>query len=320
MSLFEIVLPTYNRSEAVKFLLEKYNKFFGFYDFVLSIHDSSTNDETEKLVKSNSFYNKGIQYYRYPSELDVDSKTLMCLKNSTAKYSMLVGDGWIINVDSLFNSKLLDENFDILCLYDSNIKIYREYFNKNIKHKKIYDSKTKFYEDNFWYLIMYGSSIVSRKVLDSIDVLDLCNKYKELGFIYPSSLVESNAEILTADSLNLLTKNPHKGEPGWMLKRDAINTWTRKFILSFGNMNDSYLPEDTKLKIIKTTGKRTGFLTIKGLLILKSKDNFNFKINKKYKQYILQTKACSRLSIFMINLFPTFILKIMLWFFKKIFR
>lgn len=320
MNKFEIVLPTYNRSQAIDYLLKQYESYFDKYDFILSIHDSSPNDLTEEIVKKHPNYGKQINYFRYDPSLDVDSKTLICIKKTTAKYSMLVGDGWIIKVDELFSSGLLDKDFDILCLYDKGLKLYRSHFEKYIKEAKYYDSKEQFFEDNFWYLIMYGSSIISQKIIEEMDVENLCSKYKNLGFIYPSSLVESNASKLYVDCINILIKNPNKGEPGWMLKKDAVNTWCKNLTINFEKISCEYLPELSKNKIVRTTGKYTGFLTFKGLMTWKAKDNFNFKIYKKYKEYVLKTKACSRFTIFIVNLVPTFILKLMLKIFKKLFR
>ena len=74
----DVVLPTYNNPKCIEYILEKIERYSQ-YDYVLSIFDSSTNDETQAIVEKR--LSEKITYTRIDSSIDVDEKTLIAVKS-----------------------------------------------------------------------------------------------------------------------------------------------------------------------------------------------------------------------------------------------
>lgn len=302
----EIIIPTYNHPLYIKKIVETYEDLFEQYDFIVSIHDSSSNNETEMLIKENRFFDKRLKYYRYPATMHVDEKTILALKKCMADFGYLVGDGWIINIAELFAKDYFKSSNDLILLYSENIPLYKNYFETHIKDNKLYTNKSFFAEENFWYLIMYGSSIVKKEFLLSIDLNSVLNKFANKNFIYPCSIMSLNLQTMLVDKLPILIPNLEKKSPMWLAKREGIEIWSKNFYLSMNALR-GYIDESSINHIIKTTGKRTTFLSFRGMIVLRYHKNLTFKIFWKYRKYIAKTSNVPLILVLGICCVPRFL-------------
>lgn len=110
----EIVIPTYNRPECIKEYMEHLEKFYGKYDFGVYVVDSSPDLATAMIIKKYKF----VRYEKIDSSINVDEKTIYCLKKSIGEFVFLCGDGYALNVDRIFQTIKFDNSTDIYAIYD----------------------------------------------------------------------------------------------------------------------------------------------------------------------------------------------------------
>ena len=304
----EIAIPTYNHSDMIRFLINKYEENLALYDFCISIHDSSTDNDTEKIVKSSKFYNEKIYYYRHSSEIDLDTKTIMCFEYAQAEFVYLTGDGWLVNVPELFNRSLFEKNYEIIHIYDVKNDHYKKYFNDFIKHDKLYIDSTEYIKDNFWHLILYGSVLINRDTYAKYNHIKLKKLFPEIGFIFPCSVAYYKPSNVFVTCFDILIHNPYKKESGWVTNKTAIQAWTKCLYADTIELIDVYDKAIIK-RIIKECGNKykTTFTTLKAFAWYKRIGAFNLSIYKEYNYYIKQTKNCSTLGIFIVLLVPKFV-------------
>lgn len=311
----EIVYPTYNGATAVNNIIESFITSKHHKNCLLSIHDSSPNDETKDVVAL--FLEKGLvdeanlRYFRYDANINVDDKTLIAIKKAEAEYAYLIGDGWLTNLDYIFDSNILMKNDDVICVYNDNIDLYRKHYQKNMQQLASINNRDEFYKFNYWYLILYSSSIISQKVVSRINQHDMILKFAGYGFIYPTSIVYATDKNFKFSIYlgPIAYQNDAKKVSGWVKNKEALKIWCKHLVLTLETIPNEIMSEDVKEHIIQTTGKRTRILTLSSLFRFKLSDNFTWKLYKKYKYYFKMTKGCSILGTYLILLFPSCILK-----------
>lgn len=304
--LLDIVLPTYNNPLCVKYILEQLKQYsVSKFDFILSIYDSSTDDETKKIV--NTYLSDRVFYHQMDSQLDVDEKTLLALKNSKAQYVYLIGDGYCPKVDVIFNSiNFVKNKSEIIVLYEETWKPQKKFY-KNLKKFEFYD-KNEFYKVHFWQLILYGGSICKSELFDRVDTEQMISLYNTSGFIYPSVLATYSEGPYESKIGRFIDLVPYKKESGWLRNKNAIKIWTKNYYITINKLID-VLDISTINHIIKTTGKNTCFLTARGLVNFRLSDNYNFAKYKEYKFYLKKCKGCNSLIALTIAIFPKWILR-----------
>lgn len=309
--MFEIVLVTYNHPKLIEYILGEYQNYFASLDFVLSVHDSSENDDTKAIVQSNKYYGTKLRYYRYDSSVCVDKKTLLALKNSTGDYVMLAGDGWVVRIDNMLHLiKGLDRQYEIVTVYNLAIDEYAHFYNKYVRADCGEDDICKYLRQNYWYLALYGGSVVRRELIGRIDVDEMVQKYNGKGFIYPSTLAEyAHGPLYTAGIVSM-NPNIYKKAAGWFLNHQAMKTWTKNFYESVYLISDGVLGEGDKQFIVSTANRHTGFLTFSNLLRWKTHDNFDYSLYREYKFYFNKMRACNRLQLFVALIIPKALLKL----------
>lgn len=305
-TLLGIVLPTYNNPESIEYILNRLKNYSEKdYDYVLSIFDSSTNEDTKNVV--DKYASKNTEYHFVDSETNVDEKTLIAVKQSEAKYIFLIGDRYCPNLDVIFSEIDFEGNQnEIIALYDNKWKPQKNYYDKLTKFK--FTDKNEFFRLHFWQLILYGGSICKRELISEINLEEMVSAFNGSGFIYPASLATYSSGPFESKCGDFIELVPYKTVSGWIKNKDAIRIWAKN-IYDVSNKLDGALNKECVDGIIKTTGKNTEFLTAKGIASFKCDGNFNYAIYKKYKFYINRCRACSKLSIILILIIPVWLMK-----------
>ena len=304
----EIVVPTYNRPACVADMMEKYAEYLSRgLDFSVSVWDSSTDDETEKIMRG--YISERVRYIRKPSDTDVDEKTVMCLLEVVGDYGCLCGDGYTMVVDNVLAEISKTENSAIYALYDKKLSSGKKWILKQTDLLE-YSDKNKFMADNYWHITFYGSSVCSRDLLQRIKIDEILSEFSHCNLIYPSTLATciSEEDHFVASSGDFLVTNKGKNAPGWVNNKSAMRIWTKSLCETVDKLRNK-LSETACNDIISTLGKRSGMLTSKGLMIFRETDNYNLKLLKKYKPYFKRVKACSMFTAYMIALMPKWLCK-----------
>jgi hypothetical protein len=319
VKLLTIVVPTYNHASYIEYYLQQ-SKYIDLLDIILEIHDSSTTDDTKIIVEKYQKDYKNLFYYHY-EDIDVDLKTILALKHVKTKYSFLCGDGVILNAINCYD-KLVDcmkQNYDIIEIYDSITKKHIDYYNSLCKSYNcaeiIYSNIEKHLVDNIWHMPFYGGSIVKTETFLNVEISNIQHVIGS-GFIYPYTIYESM--LMTSKAIVLggdyLIQNIYKQGAIWLMsQKKAIEIWSYKYPKTILLLSTKYSAVNNSVVI--ASEKVLGYLSFRGLILLKLLDNFNYKIYKQYKKELIKYSGTNRFAIFLVAIFPKFILKGM----KKLF-
>lgn len=307
----EIVIPTYNRPLCIEKNLTHLKKYLGIYDFGIYIIDSSQNDETKRIIEKFPF----VRYERLNSTINIDVKTVKCLKNAKADFVMLCGDGYSPNIDEIFQIIDFDKSVGIYVLYDERWSKKRTKYVKSLKNN-IYDSKSDFFVDHFGMLTLYGGSIVNKHILEKIDENYIINKYAGNYFIYPCLLAEYSFGIYKAFVSNFLEVISDKKYPGWITSKEAVRVWAKSFCISVDSLTNIFTKNEIKA-IIRNNFIENDFFTAKGLVWLRTTDNFSISIYKQYKVELKRVLSCNRMIAIVIALIPKWVLSAIRNLYKK---
>lgn len=307
-----IVVPTFNHPKYIDYFLEKIGNI-DCYDVMLEIHDSSTNDDTEKIVCEYLKKYKNLVYKKY-DDIHVDIKTILALTSIKTKYVHLCGDGVIPNLAKIYKACInyIIQDYDIIEIYDSQNKKHISQYHKNQKQRGkgdiIYSELLDYVDDNIWHLPYYGGTIIKSDIFSKYNIENLKDVINS-GFVYPYMILKGIPINFKAVALgdDFLIPNIYKKQSLWISNNKiAILLWAKNFPETM--WKTAKISTDKFQGIMISAEKKLKFLTFKGLLSFRSTDNFNFKIRKQYKYYLKQYGCCNSIFMFFICLIPKKIL------------
>ncbi len=303
--LFEVVVPTCNHAESMQYLMESYKEELKNEKFILSIHDSSSDDKTKALIEANEHYQKNLRYYRYDYEMHIDEKTLLALKKSDADYVMLAGDGIKVQASNIITFLMpLTKTYSVIALYPKEIPLYRDHFNQYVKQGTEYPERSAFFAEHFWFITLYGGTILHRNTVEHIHVEEMLKLYSGTYFIYPSTIIKTVEGGFYVDCIDSIIPNPLKGYSGWITQKKAIEIWAKSWYECVNSFRDIVADESVDFAL-NTSNKYAKVLNFKSLILFRATGNLDRKIYKEYKFYIKRMKACSSFALFMARLCPS---------------
>ncbi len=271
-----ICIPTYNRLECMKYLLQAYSSYFEQYDyFDVWISDTSSDDEIDLMLQSyaNQF-SKRIFYQHIPEYPDktTDLKVANSFEHIKDRYDYvyLCGDGILINIEDFYNT--------IRAYGDSHNKFDLIHFNKYVDQPiTYYTSGKQFLKDCGWLSTYYGATVLSTGLIKRIDYLGYVETFRNTGFMYWEGLISGIASeheriIVLKDSLT--TANPYKGTNSSYQPKKFINFW----VVNWNHVIDclpSYY-DDIKEYVKMDVGKKLGLYRIHNLLTLRNTHNLDY--------------------------------------------
>ena len=176
-----VIIPTYMRPQCIKKIIDECIFTYKGNFFTFEIHDSSQDDKTETIVMSAMQKVSCLKYFKYSSDILVDTKTLQALRNVLTSHFYVMGDGNLLNFNLLefvLNNEYF-ENCQVL-----NIEIP--------ERKKLYDSMLYYPDDRiiysqdyvefvkqyFSHMTYWGACIIKKEFLDSAIETGILDKYK----------------------------------------------------------------------------------------------------------------------------------------------
>lgn len=185
-----VYIPSYNRSDSIRYYLERLvQKFFDF-GIDICIGDSSTDELTRRTV--DEYINKGCTNVLYlrGTEIPQDIKQIIETKYDGAAaapcykvyeherilaekydYIWLCGDGILIKPENIISELLQysEQGVDIIHFTDMGELGYSE--------DRIYTNPLELYKNEVFHLMLYGASVISKKVIEGISGRDMLMKY-----------------------------------------------------------------------------------------------------------------------------------------------
>lgn len=310
-----IAIPTYNRCDSLKYLIDKILPYLN-SKLRLLIIDNNSSDNTEKYILIRGKENKNISYVKNISNLGGVVNMLRCIEFSNSKYVWLLGDDDDINIE------YLDELVDILSNEDaySYHLIPKSRQNRKI-NKYIFETKIDFM-NNFYDIT--ALHLMSSNIYNTEEAKKyLAEAYRLVHLQHAFSLFHS--KFLEENKLVKILKLPILKEERIIIKRwskftahiDALETTYLLFgkdlvnkeygirkkellrvsVISLFNSKDEGFNLDEVKRIIRLVSLKELFIPFLFLGILSLKDNkyssylliyilysvFFFKYRKKYK-------------------------------------
>ena len=302
-----VVIPTYNRPESIQYFLDNcYSQYSGEL-FSFEIHDSSTDDKTRDILSEK--IGERLHYFRYPSEIVGDEKTMQALSKATNPYVYLLGDGVTVDFNAL-ERFLLANNYQeyavigFRCAREINPRYMSSDVNKLVSEECI----RSYFQNYFWILTLYGASIVRRDVM--MEASKASERYREINspFMYVCSIFEGLAVCAGKCAfafVDFVGSNPLKGESGWITKKLAVEFFCYRYFNSMQLLPQMY--GATERDFLVKHNRCSGLFSFRSILKLRATGNLTRKIVKQYKFFMKQTVANMRAVYFSLWI-PKFIL------------
>jgi glycosyltransferase involved in cell wall biosynthesis len=308
--LLSICIPTYNRANHIKELLQDIIPHLDGKDVKLVISDNSENDETLKIVEHYSDNNK-IIYYKQPENVGFDINVLKTFELCKSDYYWTLGDSNYINWEEFDNvlNDLFSNKYDLYVLNRGN--------DINLPDKEYYSCKELLVELG-WHITNMPSLIFSEALILSADPKRFIGtNFMHWGMIFETLSLQKSIHVKWRQK-QIITRFSRNKE-SWSWYPDKIwalfaKDWS-ELVLSLPACIDL----ETKTECIRKHAYYTKFLLPKNALALNAINKFSYEDYKTYKRYLPYISSYSTIVYFFISLVPSFInlVKIKRFFFRK---
>lgn len=229
----EIALITRSRAKVVHKFLEYCIDAIKEINAVFSIYDSSSDDDTESIVKEYVRSGYKIYYHRLPYEYPLGEKYLDSILYSKSKYIWPIGDSTAIDFRE-FAAKsynYIKSEADLIVNYGS---VVRQFEGIDFKNPK------ELYKNCLWFMTWLGSEIYHKELYREIiteerkdDIIHRMNNgygswYPQLGILLEAlehkKTVHTYVVGLNSEGLATAEKNQ-----AWV--KDSFRTWCRDLCL-----------------------------------------------------------------------------------------
>lgn len=293
-----IVIPTYNRSDYLDCCLAIHIPLIKYYNIQIFISDNASTDNTKEIVIKHSKIYPFIHYSCNDTNLGADENFERALNYPETEYVWLLGDTYQIPGEGiLYILNLISKNnnkYDAIILNVANRV-------SNVPQQDYLD-RNKLLSDLGWHMTCMASLIYSTKVIKNANFM----RYRKTNFIQTGVIFEyiENKDFFVhwkecISVQSIVIENIKK--QSWQDRTFEI--WIKQWINFIFSLPPSY-SIDIKLKCIMDHGKKSGMFSIKGLLILRSKNILNYKEYKKYINLFELAVKNKKPIIFLISLLP----------------
>ena len=239
MSNVEIIIPTYNRPHIIKKWFDCDLQHALELGFAIAVYDSSTNDETENLIKDiNKNNNIKINYVRIDNNIRIDEKVLISILDSEYDYVWPLGDSRTVNFDQIRQKVIpyIEEEFDFSCIYS---------FSHRNNDRKIYTDSNVFFKECFWHATLLGGIIFKRDIFSELHDEKIYaffkNKYcRNDGFSYLGIFYDliANKSIKASFSIVEIQDICVNKKPAWL--RRYLEVWCDNLCYLMDQLDSTY--------------------------------------------------------------------------------
>ncbi len=300
-----IGIPTRNHSQYIQYYLAKVLPIAQVYNIDIIIYDSSTDNDTYKIVneRMKSGYNN-LFYKRYNQNIKLEEKIKDIFINSGYEYVWLCGDGIVINLEK--DIQIIQEEISnkrdliIFNIKDFDKKIYTEYTD-SVKLLK-----------NCWAsLTLFGASIIKGNLFKNIDWNQGLDKYRD--FVMSASIFDIflkkklNAVLIVH---NFFEHNPYKRKSTWQDSGRSLEIFAGSIVFALENLPVIY--DNVKKDAMLDIDKCTNFFGINNLWSLKVNGNLNLIMVLKYRKQLKKVTLTPYWLFIMVSVIPNSFAKVMM--------
>lgn len=284
-----LLIPTKNRAMAIDFFLKEKIEKFREKEIDVIIFDSSTNDETENVVKKYlecGYENIVYQYYKdYENDgygsYKVRDAYRVCAQQY--EYIWLCGDTTIIQIENVYSEvkNAIDKKCDIIHVY------------RNPQNRKtgVYTDCVEFLELFYWSMTHWCSYILSRDIVTQMDKY-IC-EFLENGrphfniIVYSIYKVISDCEFTAYYVENTLyTVSPYRQSSNAHLNKDLLRTWAEATCIGIDELPDIY--NGVKKSVKLSINENMELFSLWGGISLRADGNISIRKLNEYKRYLVQ--------------------------------
>ena len=237
----EIAVLTRNRSDILEVFLEKQIKEIEGINAILSIYDTSSNNDTENIVKRYQNDGHKIIYDHGAYEKSIEDKYLDAILNSKAKYLWIMGDSNYMDIP-LFSEKSYDSMMSGCELIVA--------WNDSVSDRE-YDDVAELFADCLWHMTWMGGLVFRRDIYKESVTIQTKNQIVDLaktvkGSWYPSlgilfeALIRRNRINTKLISLKIHGLASVEKKQAWV--SEAYKVWCKDLCLLVDCFADSFGP------------------------------------------------------------------------------
>lgn len=170
--MIQVIIPTYNRPKCIELLLRDCINIYQGELFKFVLLDSSTNDDTKALAENS----EKIEYRRFEPSVKVDDKVIGEILKCTDDYYWLLGDGNLVDFNSVEHliEKLTD--FDVLEIDSINSKRNTILLQEDFE---THDDLVDFIRTRYSHLTYWGATIIKTDTAKNMFKSGTMDKYRE---------------------------------------------------------------------------------------------------------------------------------------------
>lgn len=294
-----IAIPTYNRSEILKFNLESILEELIKFNIPVYISDDSTENNTELLIKE--FKSKhGLFYYRKNEvRFGHDLNCVNTITFAKEKYVWYLGDSMIIEPGSIEHvlKCIENEDFDFICCNAEGRDLNVE--------SSIFTDKIEIFKNLCWHLTLTGATIYNKEKLVGLLNFDI-SKFKnfpQTAIIF-EQLVNKKSNLYWINK-NLVRNNPNKTSY-WA--SNVFNVFLEDLSSFVFNLPEEY-PLLSKIKVVRDHSLKTGIFSYFSFVNYRIEGHYDYKTFLKYRKKIKRFTQSKIYILAIIALLPKGILK-----------
>lgn len=282
-----VIVPTYNRSACIAYLVKKCYQSYCGNMICVEIHDSSPDDSTQKIFEEANL-GDNFKYFHYEPDINGDVKTMQAISKVETPYIYLMGDGVVVDFNALekWLTEIDFENYSIIGLRENNMP---KYSRRYAPEKCITENIREYFNHYFAPLVLYGASIISRHI--ALEACRAVQKYMVVSpFMYICSVFDSLEKVggpCYFSYVDFMSFNPNKKASYWVLSHQTIDFFCYQYYLSMGLLPECY--QATEPESLKNHNNFSGLFRFKSVLKMRATDNLTWKLYRKYKFYIKKT-------------------------------
>lgn len=302
-----IAIPTYNRSEMLKenllLMLVEIKEF----SIPVYISDDSTNNLTEIVVDDLKKIYKYIYYYKNCPGIGHDKNCIRTLGLAGEDYIWYIGDSMLIKPNGIRKVLEIIENdyYDFISVNAVSRKL-------NIPDR-IFEKGNELLVDLAWHLTLTGATIYSKKIMDSLENIDLnkCKNFPQTSLVF-EKFANSNCKLFWLNDKIIYTNKNKKSYWGKVVFEVFLYDWS--FFISnlpvfYSNINKKYT--------IKKHSEKVDLFTLKKFLKYRSTGIFSLH---KLLQYFKLIRFNSNVNIVLLFLISIINKNVILLIEKRIFN
>ncbi|WP_417447438.1 glycosyltransferase family 2 protein, partial [Kangiella sp.] len=307
-----LVVPTYNRAEFLDEFLRRHLPLTEKFDFIISIYDNFSSDNTLEVVRKWSEKYSGLKYHRHHENIGADANFDYALSNTEAEYLWLVGDTYEVPIGGI-------------SYFYTNDFLYSDFFVFNLENKlklnsKSYNDNNEVLNDLSGIMTCLSCLVYSKKIIGRLNFKRYHSSYFiQTGIIFEYISQNKNFKLTWVKDISLMPikidglakRNWSDSEIIWLV---ACDSWVN-FIFSLPvNYN-----LEIKVSALKNFGYVSGLFSYMGFIRLREKRIFSFKVLLKYWTHFYYLSP-SRIFLLFLSLIPSRLLSFMEFIMRKFIR